>query len=700
MTTTAEEANHMSAASPRPTLDVANLSIDYRRGTRPARVVHDVSFQIRPGEAYGLVGESGCGKTTVAMSLMRYLPDNAVVDGASRVTFAGEDLLSADEPTLRSWRGNRVAMVYQNPGSALNPSMSIGTQLAEIFRTHSAMTQPEARAAAEAMLAKVRMPDPVAAMARYPHQLSGGQQQRVMIAMALATSPDLLIMDEPTTGLDATVEAEVLDLVVALRAEYGTAVLFISHNLGVVARVCDRVGVLYAGRLIEEGPAERLFKDPRHPYTLGLLRAAPRWGHTKTGNRLDSIPGSLPPLGADLPGCPYASRCAIATDQCHTQVPVLEPVAPGRLARCFHHTRTQCIESVAEAASPTSPATTDVLLRVENLTKRYRSGGHEITAVQDVSFEVHRGEAFALVGESGSGKTTLAKCIVGMLDPSEGTLTFEDVPLTVRARRAQRDTRRKIQMVFQNPDTALNPRHTVGRILRRALSLLDSTVRGADRENRVTDLAHSVRLEDRHLRSRPTVLSGGQKQRAAIARAFAGSPSLVLCDEPVSALDVSVQAAILNLLVDLQASHGVSYIFISHDMAVVRYIADRVGVMYLGQMMETGTADAVFQPPHHPYTEALMSAAPSLDSDDAQERIRLDGSYPNAAAPPSGCRFNTRCPRRIGDICGTVQPPWQHAPGGNTYRCHIAPEELLQIQRGPLDSTATQPVVEPAGEDR
>jgi peptide/nickel transport system ATP-binding protein len=698
MTTTAEEANLMSSATATPTLEVTNLSIDYRRGSEPARVVHDVSFTIRPGEAYGLVGESGCGKTTVAMSLMRYLPDNAVIVGSSRVTFAGEDLLGADEATLRSWRGGRVAMVYQNPGSALNPSMRIGAQIAEIFQAHADMGRDEAAAAAREMLAKVRIPDPAAVMTRYSHQLSGGQQQRVMIAMALATNPDLLILDEPTTGLDATVEAEVLDLVVALRAEYGTAVLFISHNLGVVARVCDRVGVLYAGRLIEEGPAERLFREPRHPYTLGLLRAAPRMGRTKAEGRLDSIPGSLPALGSELPGCPYASRCAIATDRCRAEAPALEPVAPGRLARCFHHTRTDAIESAGTAGSAAAPAGTDVLLRVENLTKRYRSGGSEIAAVQDVSFDVHRGEVFAVVGESGSGKTTLAKCIVGMLEPSEGTLSFDGVLLSAANRRARRDLRRRIQMVFQNPDTALNPRHSVGRILRRAISLLDGAGRGSSGDTKVLDLARSVQLEERHLRSRPTALSGGQKQRVAIARSFAGSPSLVLCDEPVSALDVSVQAAILNLLVDLQSTKGVAYVFISHDMSVVRYIADRIGVMYLGQMVETGTTEAVFQPPHHPYTEALMSAAPSLDPDHDDERIRLEGAYPDAAAPPSGCRFHTRCPRRIGAICDTDQPPWQEAPGGNRYRCHIAPEELLQIQRGPAGDTARGPVVEPAGE--
>jgi peptide/nickel transport system ATP-binding protein len=672
-----------SAAPARPTLDVADLTVGYRRGPRLLRVVSGVSFAIRPGEAYGLVGESGCGKTTVAMALMRYLPGNAVVDPASRISFGGEDLLSADAATLRDWRGNRMAMVYQNPGSALNPSMTVGAQVAEVHRAHAGLGRAEARAAAEEMLAKVRIPDPAAVLGRYPHQLSGGQQQRVMIAMALSTSPDLLVLDEPTTGLDATVEAEVLDLVASLRAQMGTAVLFISHNLGIVSRICDRVGVLYAGRLIEQGPARRLFRGPRHPYTLDLLNSAPRHGHTKTSGRLASIPGSLPAPGSDLPGCSYALRCPIAVERCDTEEPGWQATGPDRAARCFRHAEVGPAQRLAEpppaAAAPAEPR---VLLEVDDITKRYRSGGHEVEAVSHVSFHVNEGEVFGLVGESGSGKTTLAKCIVGMTDPSTGALRFGGAPLS--ARRRDRALRRGIQMVFQNPDTALNPRHSVGRILARAVTLLDGDLPRGRRAERVAELARSVRLEPRHLEVRPSALSGGLKQRVAIARSFAGSPALVLCDEPVSALDVSVQAAILNLLVDLQAAKNVSYLFISHDMSVVRYIADRIGVMYLGQMVEIGTTDAVFQPPHHPYTEALVSAAPSLEPEaEGRERIRLQGTYPRASSPPSGCRFHTRCPRQLGEICRTQEPPWQETGAGNRYRCHIPPQDLLRLQSAP-----------------
>ncbi len=690
MTTTAREANPMAGPSDRPTLDVAHLSIGYRRGTRLLRVVDDVSFSIRPGEAYGLVGESGCGKTTVAMSLMRYLPENAVVDEASRIGFDGADLLAADRATLQDWRGNRIAMVYQNPGSALNPSMTVGAQVAETYRVHGGLAARAAREAAREMLAKVRLPDPEAVLDRYPHQLSGGQQQRVMIAMALAVNPDLLVLDEPTTGLDATVEAEVLDLVEALRAEYRTAVLFISHNLGVVARICDRVGVLYAGRLIEEGPCREIFAEPRHPYTRGLLDAAPRRGRMKAAGRLDSIPGSLPAIGEDLAGCAFAPRCPIAEDRCRTEAPVLEPVLPGRQARCFRQDEVHTLGSVAAPVPAPAAGTPEVLLEITNLTKRYRQGGREVAAVNDVSLHVNRGEVFGLVGESGSGKTTLAKCLVGMVDPTEGAIRFEDTELTggsaVRGRRRQRAVRRKIQMVFQNPETALNPRHSVGHILRRAVALLDDAVAGrAERAERAADLARSVRLEPRHLDVRPSQLSGGLKQRVVIARSFAGTPSLVVCDEPVSALDVSVQAAILNLLVDLQYAKGVSYVFISHDMAVVRYIADRIGVMYLGQLVETGSTDAVFAPPHHPYTEALISAAPSLDPETERERIRLAEDAPVPSAATAGCRFESRCPRRLGDVCRTEEPPWQESEDGNRYRCHIAPAELLRLQLAPAE---------------
>jgi peptide/nickel transport system ATP-binding protein len=674
-------------------VDIDHLTISYRRKGKALRVIDDVSLFIKPGEAYGLVGESGCGKTTVAMALMRYLPANAVVEGG-RILFDDRDLLTLSDAQLRRLRGNRMAMVYQDPGSALNPSMRIGAQIGEVFRYHRGMGKQEAEDAAAGMLEKVQISDPLGVLKRYPHELSGGQQQRIMFAMALATDPDLLVLDEPTTGLDATVEAEVLDLVEQLRSQFNASILFISHNLGIVARICERVGVLYAGRIVEEGPAQQTFLAPKHPYTLGLLRCVPTFGMNKRTQRLDPIPGSLPGLGMQPEGCVYADRCPIARDRCREEPPPLLRVADHRASRCFYYDEVDSIPpSRAAAIEPLPPRSDDVLLKIDDLIKTYHSGGTQVAAVAGVSLEVRRGEVFGLVGESGSGKSSLAKVIVGLTAPTQGEIEFDQAPLAGTATRRRLDLRRKLQMVFQNPDSALNPSYSIRTSLFRALRRLAGVRSRSELEQRADELAGSVKLESRHLDSRPTGLSGGQKQRASIARAFAGSPSLVLCDEPVSALDVSVQAAILNLLVDLQKT-GVSYLFISHDLAVVRYIADWIGVMYLGWLVEVGPADAVFGLPHHPYTESLLSAMPTLGSDRPYTRVKLRGSLPSPSSPPSGCRFHTRCPLYLGDICKQQEPPWHNGLGGNKYRCHIRPEELEAAEQRLREAPAEQ---EPAG---
>jgi peptide/nickel transport system ATP-binding protein len=644
-------------------------------------VLTDISFTIKPGEAYGLVGESGCGKTTVAMSLMRYLPPNAVVESGT-ITFGGDDLFAADERTLRRWRGDRMAMVYQDPGTALNPTIRIGDQIAEVFRFHRGMDKREALEAAAHMVSTVQISDATRVLRRYPHELSGGQQQRIMFAMALATDPDLLVLDEPTTGLDATVEAEVLDLVENLRDQFNTSILFVSHNLGIVARMCERVGVLYAGRLIEQGNARDVFRDPRHPYTLALLRCVPRLGMRKDTDQLDPIPGSLPPLGADLPGCVFADRCPIAREACVQSPPELVPVGEGHTARCFFHEEVPDIPPMAAVTQDdAAPVPDEVLLQVSDLVKTYRFSGTEVVAVGGVDVEIKRGEVFGLVGESGSGKTSFAKCIVGLIDVTSGKLSFEGMDVSKPAGKRPGEARRRLQMVFQNPDNALNPTHSVRAILRRSLKLL-AGVRGRDQQDeQMTELARSVRLEPRHLDVRPSALSGGLKQRVAIARSFAGSPAMVLCDEPTSALDVSVQAAILNLLVDLQRRQGVSYVFISHDLAVVRYVSDTIGVMYLGKLVDIGPAERVFASPHHPYTEALLSAIPSFDADAARPRIKLSGVLPSASDVPSGCPFHTRCPRVLGEVCRTETPPWQEDADGHRYRCHIPADELAELQK-------------------
>jgi peptide/nickel transport system ATP-binding protein len=660
-------------------LDVQDLELVYRvRGVdRP--VLRGVSFAVERGRSYGLVGESGCGKSTAALGIVRYLPRNGRVTSGS-ITVAGKDVLSLGARGLRDYHARTVSMVYQNPGAALNPGIRVGPQVAEAF-TVLGVPGKEAEERARDALARVQIADPGSVMDRYPHQLSGGMQQRVVIAMALAKDPALLILDEPTTGLDATVEAEVLDLVANLQAEIETAVLFISHNLGVISKMCDHVGVLYAGRLVEEGPVETVLQDPRHPYTVGLLRCIPRGGVRKDRGRLDTIPGFLPSLGATIPGCVYADRCALADDRCATEEPELEPVAADHTARCFHHDKAQDLprEEAADLLLAPIDRTATPLLEFDDLGKVFHQHGVDIHALVGVSAALWSGETLGLVGESGSGKTTLARTLLGIISPTSGAVELESHTLEPRYQKRSRDELRALQIVYQNPDSALNRRHSVRRILERTMQKLVG-IRGAEADRRVSELAGRVRLSERTLTQKPVQLSGGLKQRAAIARAFAGEPKLVVCDEPTSALDVSVQAAILNLLVELQAEQGVSYIFISHDLGVVRYISDRIAVLYLGRLMELGPADVVFDGPHHPYTEALLSAVPTIDGG-GRERIRLEGDIPSAAEPPTGCVFNTRCPRKIGAICETSEPPLVDVEPNHRMRCHIPIDELRTLQR-------------------
>ncbi len=501
------------------------------------------------------------------------------------------------------------------------------------------MSRGEAGERAREALTTVQIADPASVMSRYPHQLSGGMQQRVVIAMALAKSPSLLILDEPTTGLDATVEAEVLDLVANLQEQLDTAVLFISHNLGVISKMCDRVGVLYAGRLVEEGPVETVLQDPRHPYTVGLLRCIPRGGVRKDRGRLDTIPGFLPSLGADIAGCVFADRCALADERCHTEEPALERIGAAHSARCFHHERAQALPRALseDLALPAVNRAVTPLLQFDDLGKVFQQHGAEIHALVGVSAAIWPGETLGLVGESGSGKTTLARTLLGIIGPTSGAVELESRPLAARYQKRTRDDLRSLQIVFQNPDSALNRRHSVQRILLRSMKKL-AGIGGKDADDKLRHLAGRVRITERTLTQKPVQLSGGLKQRVAIARAFAGDPKLVVCDEPTSALDVSVQAAILNLLVELQAEHRVSYLFISHDIGVVRYISDRIAVLYLGRLMEIGPADVVFDGPHHPYTEALLSAVPTHRRGRPRAH-QARGRHPERRRPAVGLRL-------------------------------------------------------------
>ena len=670
-----------------PTLELRNLEVAYTVRGIDRQVLRDVSLSIAPGEAYGLVGESGCGKSTAAFAAMRYLPRNGKITGGS-IIFEGKDIVDIGETDVAQLRRSAISMVYQNPATALNPTIRIGKQIAEVFELNG-VSKSEAMQLAQESLVKVQIADPERVMRRYAHQLSGGMAQRVVIAMALASNPRLLVMDEPTTGLDATVEAEVLDLVRELRRDTGTAVLFISHNLGVIRNMCDRVGVLYAGALVEQGATAEIFKNPSHPYTVGLLRCIPRGGLHKSTDRLDTIPGTPPALGTHFDGCVFADRCALADDNCRTQLPQMVTISGAHVARCFHSDKASAMPRSIEKIEYASQADVhavhndDTLLSISHLSKVFTQDGHKVRVINDVSFNLGFGETLGLVGESGSGKTTIAKLLLGLVSPEEGgVVTLDGKGLAQTLNRRDVSDVGSMQIVFQNPDQALNRRHSVTRIISRAVERLrgfsvdDSVVRAHELLTgmRVDESLHSVR---------PAQLSGGLKQRVAIARAFAGAPQIVVCDEPTSALDVSVQAAILNLLVDLQKKDNTSFIFISHDLGVVRYISDRIAVLYLGRVVEFGTSQRVFNGPFHPYTEALLSSVPNIDGS-IRKRIPLTGVVPSPSNPPSGCVLNPRCPRKAGSgyetLCETEEPNLTEVEPGHFMRCHIPVATLKQLQ--------------------
>jgi peptide/nickel transport system ATP-binding protein len=677
---TAEAAGETTSAAP-PALRVDNLDVTYRVRGRDRLALRNVSFEIGRTESYGLVGESGSGKTTIAMALTRYLPRNGRVSAGS-ISINGKDPMGLRGTDLRNFRARTVSMVYQEPGKALNPSIQVGRQVAEVYEL-AGLSKSDAMDRAAEMLARVQIPDARRVMDRYPHQLSGGMAQRVVIAMAIAADPSLLILDEPTTALDATVEAEVLDLIAGLRAELSTSLLFISHNLAVIAKMCDRVGVLYAGELVEEGPASEVFAAPRHPYTVGLLRCIPNRGQRKDHGRLDSIPGFLPQPGDNVPGCIFAPRCPIAEDRCHQAPPPPYDVGTGRTSRCYRHEETADLPRntpVDVELRTSADEDSEPVITFRDVSKTFAGRGESVQALRGVSLDVLRGETLGLVGESGSGKTTLARVLLGLVPPDPGgTVSLNGAPLAGDVSGRSREQLQGMQIVFQNPDSALNRRHTVRQLIARPLEKL-AGLSGAALRERLLDLVRSVRLEERHLPLRPRQLSGGLKQRVAIARAFGGGPAIVVCDEPTSALDVSVQAAILNLLADLQAKEQVTYLFISHDLGLVRYLSDRIVVLYLGRVMEVGPAERVFSGPHHPYTEALLSAVPTLD-DERGPRIKLTGEIPSAADPPSGCVFHTRCPRRLSSgICESTEPPLSEAEPGHLISCHIPIEQLENLQ--------------------
>ncbi|MBC8450334.1 MAG: ABC transporter ATP-binding protein, partial [Chloroflexi bacterium] len=589
---------------------------------------------------------------------------------------------------------------YQDPMQALNPSMRLGDQMAEVLTVHRGMKKKDAEEKCIEMLKRVYMPDPANVMRRYPHQISGGQQQRVVIAMALLNDPALLIMDEPTTALDVTVEAAVLDLIADLQRDFDTAIMYISHNLGVVARVSTKVAVMYAGEIVERASVADVYLRPHHPYSQGLMHCVPRLGMDKRSSYLYPIRGRVPSPANLPPGCIFEPRCDYAREECRLKKPPLRQVETGHWARCHFaeeiaQMKWEAPEEILEQLA--TPAEFDraaePILKVSHAKTYYEApskkliGGEKlhVKAVDDVSVTVRKGETLGVVGESGCGKSTLVKTIIGMEKPTGGEFEFMGLDISTPVSKRDLSIIQELQMVFQNPDSTLNPSFTVGAQIGRPLRRF-KTVPKAQVRAEVVRLLEMMRLSERYYDRLPRQLSGGEKQRVGIARAIAGRPELVLCDEPVSALDVSVQAAVLNLLLEIQHELGTTMIFIAHDLSVVRFFCDHIAVMYLGQIAEIGPAEAIYAPPYHPYTEALLAAVPIPDPSVEQKHIRLSGNVPSALNPPSGCRFHTRCPRRAemlldgGKVCEVEAPPWRDA--GNEHRifCHIPLETLRQME--------------------
>jgi len=674
-----------------PVISVENLTVEYKTPYGSVRALQNLNFQIQSSEIFGLVGESGSGKSTAAWVIMRYLADNGRVAGGG-VRFKGIDLFTLNPAELRKYRGKKIAMVYQDPMTSLNPAMTVGLQIQEVIDLHQGGSKEQTWTQAVSMLEKVHISDPAASAQKYPHELSGGQKQRVVIAMALSCNPDLLILDEPTTGLDVTTEATILDLINELRARFDSAILFISHNLGVIAKISDRIGVLYAGRMLETGPVQSIFLHPLHPYTEGLLNCIPKIQAKSFKKRLEPIKGNFPNL-LDLPqGCIFHPRCLYRVSFCSEQIPELMPSGIERNSACLRwkDLRDGSIGkkppgTTLQAAAPKDPVVpnrsqADVILELDGV-KKYFNGisifekiagkkAEFIHAVDGVNLQIKAGQVYGLVGESGCGKTTLGRSILKLHRITAGVIRYKGLDVWRLDRPETRRFHQQAQMIFQNPDSSLNPKKTVGQILARPLELYHH-LDGGSRDRSIEELLEMVQLRTDYKNRYPLQISGGEKQRVGIARAFAAEPRLVVCDEPVSAVDVSVQASILNLILDLQKQFSVALLFISHDLSVVQHISQHVGIMYLGEIVEFGDVDQVFSPPYHPYTEALLSAVPTVDFSAVKDQIRLVGPVPSAKRPPQGCRFHPRCPRRIGKICEEQVPRAYEPVAGHRIKCHL-----------------------------
>ena len=678
-----------------PVLEINKLSISFFTRLREIPAVMDFSVTVQPGEAVGLVGESGCGKSTVALGVMRDMGKNGRIVGGT-VKYKGRDMAEMSDEELRKLRGNEIAMIYQEPMASLNPAMRIGQQLMEVPMLHDGISAEEAYKRALQVVTDVKLPDPERMLKSYPHQLSGGQQQRIVIAMALMSKPSLLILDEPTTALDVTVEAAIVQLVKDLGKKYGTSMLFISHNLGLVLETCDRICVMYSGEAVERGSITDVFDKMRHPYTQALFRSIPVPGADKNSRPLVAIPGNFP-LPHERPnGCNFGPRCDyFEAGRCDQSYVYMDPVdeAGEHETRCVKFNEIDWDAPLALAATKEKGTIGEVVLKMDNLKKYYEvsasalfnSGEKKVVkANETLSFEARESETLAIVGESGCGKSTFAKVLMGLETATEGQIlldgrSIEKTPIQSRDTKTVAD----IQMVFQNPFDTLNPSMTVGRQIIRALEIFGVGKSEEERTQRMLTLLDLVKLPREFANRMPRQLSGGQKQRVGIARAFAGDARIVVADEPVSALDVSVQAAVTDLLMEIQREHKTTLLFISHDLSIVRYLSDRVMVMYLGHVVELATTDQVFSPPYHPYTEALLSAVPIADTKVEKKNIVLDGDIPSAMNPPPGCPFQTRCNWKSkvpGGLCEKEVPPVRFLADGHQVKCHLSDEVFATME--------------------
>ena len=690
----AVKATHIEKDA-KPILEIENLSISFftRKGEIPA--VMDFSCTVLPGEAMGIVGESGCGKSTVSLGIMRDLSNVGQIVGG-RIKFKGKDMGDMSDDELRAIRGNEIAMIYQEPMASLNPAMKIGKQLMEVPMIHEGVSADVAHKRALEVVGDVRLPDPARILNSFPHQLSGGQQQRIVIAMALMSKPALLILDEPTTALDVTVEAAVVDLVKDLGEKYGTSMLFISHNLGLVLDTCNRLCVMYSGEAVETGSIKDVFDKMQHPYTQALFRSIPLPGADKNAHPLVAIPGNFPLPHERPQGCNFGPRCDYFKAGLCDAGDIRMRDIPGddrHGSRCLRVDEIDWNAPLKATKTVEKTPIGDVVLKMEDLRKYYEvsasklfGGGSKkvVKANETLSFEAHEGETLAIVGESGCGKSTFAKVLMGLETATSGSIMLygediQDTPIESRST----DTVSGVQMVFQNPFDTLNPSMKVGRQIIRALEIFGIGKSEDDRRNRMLELLDLVKLPREFADRMPRQLSGGQKQRVGIARAFAGGAKIVVADEPVSALDVSVQAAVTDLLMEIQRENRTTLLFISHDLSIVRYLSDRVMVMYLGHVVELGTTDQVFSPPYHPYTEALLSAVPIADTKVKKKRIVLEGDIPSAMKPPPGCPFQTRCrwKSKVPDgLCDREMPPMQTLAKGHQVKCHLTKAQLNEME--------------------